>query len=132
MGKKIKSVRQKIGNNEFDLPISLGADGKNVDMESGLDLEEEFKMGGVSDVDITEDELGATIIVERFYDKAGTLIGTVESKIEDSEDPNGGDPVSLMTIGTTMTKGEKVFSKQTVLASTASLPDDVQVREHWV
>ena len=132
MRQRIKSVRQKIGNSEFDLPISLGADGKNIDMESGLDLEEEFKMGGLSNVDITEDQFGATIIIEKYYDKAGNLTGTVESKIEDSEEQNEGDPISLTTIETTMTKGDKVFSKQTILASTASAPDDVQVRQHWV
>lgn len=133
MGQKIKSVRKKIGNNEYDLPISLGADGKNIDMQSGLNLEEQFKMGGLQNIDISQDQFGVISVSGTYYNNDGTAsIGAFETRIEDSQLDNNGDPVSLTTVGSTLRIGEKVFAKQTVLASTASQQGNIQVRERWI
>lgn len=65
--KRIKQVRQK-QNNSFSTGIPLGTDGKLVDMFSGLDLEEELRLGGKSNISITETEQQVQII-ERHYNK---------------------------------------------------------------
>ena len=65
--KRIKQIRQK-QNNSFSGGIPLGTDGKLVDMFSGLDLEEQLRLGGKSTVSINETEQRVQII-ERHYAK---------------------------------------------------------------
>lgn len=60
-GKRIKQIRQKTFNNGF-LPIPFGADGNFIDMFSGLDLEEELKIGGNHYVQIESGEFDTTIV----------------------------------------------------------------------
>lgn len=62
---RIKQIRQKDNNNNYSTPIPLGADGFLVDMFSGLDLEEELKLGSNHYVEIEERE-NVTIIKEWY------------------------------------------------------------------
>lgn len=66
-GKRIKQLRQKTFNNDF-LHIPFGADGNFIDMFSGLDLEEELKIGGNHYVQINSDEFNTQ--VTEYYSTA--------------------------------------------------------------
>ena len=74
--RKIKQIKQKIGNEFPDQGIPLGADGINIDMSSGLNLEEEFIIGGNHSVTITENKKNNSFtIIESYKDKQNeTLI----------------------------------------------------------
>ena len=70
---KIKQIKQKIGNEFPDQrAFPLGADGINIDMFSGLNLEEELTVGGNHDVHISETEEEGekiTTIFQYYYKK---------------------------------------------------------------
>lgn len=67
---KIKQIKQKTNGVFPDQGIPLGADGINIDMSSGLNLEEELIVGGKHSVKIAETkEDGKTIttITQYYY-----------------------------------------------------------------
>ena len=64
-GKRTKGMRQKLGTNSYDVFVPFGSDGKYIDMDSSLDLEEELKLGGSHYVTINEDE-NTTSITENY------------------------------------------------------------------
>lgn len=80
---RIKQIRQKDSNGNYLTSIPLGADGFLIDMFSGLDLEEELKLGSNHYVEIKEVE-DETIIREWYLTepKGDTSIQTLpEEKI---------------------------------------------------
>lgn len=64
--KKIKHISQRKQNGDFSNFIPLGADGLNIDMLSGSNLEEEMHLGSPSKTSFTTDEFGSTIITEEY------------------------------------------------------------------
>ncbi len=66
MGKRIKQIKQKTDNG-FSQGISLGADGINIDISSGLNLEEELKLGGNHYVEISENAPDNTTHIQQWY-----------------------------------------------------------------
>lgn len=77
---RIKQIRQKDSNGNYLTSVPLGADGFLVDMFSGLDLEEELKLGGNHYTEITEDD-DVTIIKEWYFSepKGERLISNIDS-----------------------------------------------------
>lgn len=63
---KIKQIRQRTDNG-FGQGIPLGADGINIDMSSGLNLEEELKLGGNHYIEISENTSDNTTHVQQWY-----------------------------------------------------------------
>lgn len=71
---RIKSIRQKNSGGSFNAPIPFGTDGNLVDMASGLNNEQELKLGGnhkvtFSTILIEEDnvEIEHDCITEYYY-----------------------------------------------------------------
>lgn len=83
MGERIKQIRKKKSNGYSSYPI--GSDGQYVDMSSGLDLEEELKLGGNHQVEIVENkEENKTQIVEYYLDNSAeeSIVYTVKTTIQ--------------------------------------------------
>ena len=64
----IKGSRQKTATGYSDY-IPFGADGKYIDMLSGLDLEKELKLGGDHSASITQNLQGNTVITQKYADE---------------------------------------------------------------
>lgn len=82
---KIKGLRQKQTDGTFNSLVPFGTDGILVDMLSGLDSEEEFKIGGNHSSTIVE-ENGLTTIEEIYTDLDSTILYKVISSIQDNND----------------------------------------------
>lgn len=99
-GKRTKGMRKKLGTDTYDSFVPFGADGKFVDMDSSLDLEEELKLGGTHNVTISEnieDDITTTNVTELYEggykvvttiieSGSGTSISSKIYKTEDNED----------------------------------------------
>lgn len=68
----IKGTKKKINGAYGDL-IPFGADGQNIDMLSGLNLEKELKLGGDHSVSISKDSTTGNTIVTEEYKKTGDV-----------------------------------------------------------
>lgn len=100
---KIKSIKQKISASSFSDPIPFGADGVNIDMASGLNLEEQFKLGGLENYTISETSSG-TEISSTYKNNAGNIINIITYKI-----------VENISTGTTITASLKDSSGNSVI-----------------
>lgn len=82
--KRIKQIRKRNNLNSFD-GIPLGTDGLLVDMISGLDLEEELRLGNNHRVSIEEISDTVTQITELYYNSNSfnTLEYSVVIRIEE-------------------------------------------------
>lgn len=78
-GQRTKGMRQKTGTNEYDVFVPFGSDGKYIDMDSSLDLEEELKLGGSHYVTINEDE-NITSIIENYAGGYKTTTDIIEDE----------------------------------------------------
>lgn len=81
---RIKQIRQKDNNNGYSTPIPLGADGFLIDMLSGLDLEEELKLGSNHYVEIEEKE-NVTIIKEWYLTEPKTEEKSISDMAEEEK-----------------------------------------------
>ena len=116
MAQRIKSVRQKVGEDQYGTPISLGADGKNIDMASGLDLERQLMIGG--NVKYSIEEAGNhTYITTTYFNRNLTIR---EVKIEDIYQDNEGNTI----IDSQISNG---YHKQTSVSSDGSV-----IQENWI
>lgn len=73
---RIKQIRKKTTNgtaNGFNI-VPLGADGSFIDMVSGLDLEEQLKLGGNHSASINIIDDKTTQIKEYYYDNQNSKI----------------------------------------------------------
>lgn len=91
MADRIKGLRQKESTGLFTDFIPFGTDGILVDMLSGLDNEQEIKLGGNHTAAITEtinkDNEPVTTITESYKDRTGTVVQyTVVNEIIEHED----------------------------------------------
>jgi len=103
---RIKGLRKKTGTSSYGNLVPFGTDGILVDMLSGLDNEEELKLGGNHNVSITTDGVtGNDVITEIYYKNnndphiSADIAYTVESIIADG--------VSGTTITVSLWVGEK-------------------------
>lgn len=80
MANRIKSIRQKIGSEQFDNPVPLGADSQYIDMVNELNLEQELYIGCPHKIiisDYTDSQNDATILgteIRQWYFKKNTII----------------------------------------------------------
>ncbi len=111
---KIKGLRQKQTDGTFNSLVPFGTDGILVDMLSGLDNEEEFKIGGNHSSTIVEEE-GLTTIEEIYTGLDGTtVLYKVISSIQDNNDDS-----------TTITVQLKKGTNETVVREkTITIPAD--------
>lgn len=96
---RIKGLRQKQANGTFASLVPFGTDGNLVDMSSGLNNEEELKLGGNHEVSIVTNN-DVTTVTELYYDDNNNIVlYTVESIIT----PNANNT----TIITSLWEGSK-------------------------
>lgn len=92
----IKGSRQKTASGYSDY-LPFGADGKYIDMLSGLDLEKQLKLGGDHSASIRQVN-GNTVITEKYADdNAVGAYYKVVTTISESEDPQTGTPMTTIT-----------------------------------
>lgn len=97
---RIKGLRQKQSSGSFDDLVPFGTDGILVDMLSGLDNEQEFKLGGNHTSVITETSETETSIVETYYALDGTTVTyVVETTIVENTDGSTDITVELKKSG---------------------------------
>jgi hypothetical protein len=98
---RIKGLRQKRSDSSYNSLVPFGTDGILVDMLSGLDNEQEFKLGGNHDSVITEVNDTTTTIVETY--KAldnSTVTYVVETTVVENNDSSTSITISLKRGGT--------------------------------
>lgn len=83
----IKGSRQKVSASGYSDYIPFGADGKYIDMLSGLDLEKELKLGGNHSAIIGLDSQNRTVITQKYADEdASAAYYKVITTIEEEAD----------------------------------------------
>ena len=98
---RIKGLRQKQSDSSYNSLVPFGTDGILVDMLSGLDNEQEFKLGGNHTSVITEVNDTTTTIVETY--KAldnSTVTYTVETTIVENANSSTSITIVLKRGGT--------------------------------
>ena len=131
MATRIKGLRKKGSDNAFGDFVPFGTDGTLVDMLSGLDNEQELKLGGNHRVNIEEstvDGRNITTITEEYLDKNNTDIQySVITEIVSNDDGStmitsslysgSGLNADLLNVKTTTipTNGESNFTIREVL-----------------
>ena len=87
---RVKGLHKKTTASSFGPLVPIGTDGTLVDMLSGLDNEQELKLGGNHIAEISEDG-NSTTIIEQYCknDAAKTIVYTVKTIVTDNID--GGD-----------------------------------------
>ena len=84
---RIKGLRQKNSQGAFDALVPFGTDSIFVDMVSGLNNEEEFKIGGNHTSTIVENQDGSTTITEIFKDINDSIVTyTLVTTIVETQD----------------------------------------------
>ena len=83
---RIKGLRQKSANGSFDSLVPFGTDGILVDMLSGLDSEQELKLGGNHITAISENINNSTTTITETYKALdnSTVTYIVETTIDES------------------------------------------------
>lgn len=114
MADRIKGLRQKNSQGVFDALVPFGTDGIFVDMVSGLDNEEELKIGGNHTSTIVENSDGSTTITELFKNLNNVITYTIVTNI-----------ITAQNGSTTITSVLKERDTETVLRSkTITIPAD--------
>lgn len=115
MADRIKGLRQKNSQGTFNPLVPFGTDGIFVDMVSGLDNEQELKIGGNHSSTIVENQDGSTEITEIFKDVNNSIITyTLVTAIIEQQDGS-----------TEITSTLKQGNTETVLRSkTITIPAD--------
>lgn len=93
---RIKGLRQKQSDSSYNSLIPFGTDGVLVDMLSGLDNEQELKLGGNHTSVITEVNATTTSIVETYKALDNTTATyVVETTIVENNDSSTDITISL-------------------------------------
>lgn len=93
---RIKGLRQKQSDSSYNSLIPFGTDGVLVDMLSGLDNEQEIKLGGNHTSVITEVNATTTSIVETYKALDNTTVTyVVETTIVENNDSSTNITISL-------------------------------------
>lgn len=100
---RIKGLRQKQSDSSYTSLVPFGTDGILVDMLSGLDNEQEFKLGGNHTSVITEVDDTTTTIVETYKaSDNSTVTYVVETTITENNDSSTSITVTLKRGGVTL------------------------------
>lgn len=100
---KTKGYRKKT-ENSYSAFIPFGSDGEFIDMFSGLDLEEEMRLGGHRDVSFSEND-GAITVTETYYNAGGTQIYRVVTTLSSGAITSGSGTVTVdLYVGTSTTR----------------------------
>lgn len=105
---RIKGLRQKQSDSSYNSLVPFGTDGILVDMLSGLDNEQEFKLGGNHTSVITEVDDTTTTIVETY--KAldnSTVTYVVETTVTENNDLS-------TSITVTLKRGGAILNSKTI------------------
>ena len=98
---RIKGLRQKQSDSSYNSLIPFGTDGVLVDMLSGLDNEQEIKLGGNHTSIITEVNATTTSIVETYKALDNTTVTyVVETTIVENNDSSTNITIVLKQNGT--------------------------------
>lgn len=98
---RIKGLRQKQSDSSYNSLIPFGTDGVLVDMLSGLDNEQEIKLGGNHTSVITEVNATTTSIVETYKALDNTTVTyVVETTIVEKNDSSTNITIVLKQNGT--------------------------------
>lgn len=74
---RIKGIRQKTGQNTYAPLVPFGTDAILVDFLSGLDLEQQLKIGGNHTTSIIENNENQTTVTEKYYNQNGVANANV-------------------------------------------------------
>ena len=124
MTPRLKGLHEKQPDLSFGDFLPFGTDGVLVDMLSGLDNEQEFKLGGNHSADISESD-NITTITE-YYRKdddnthlgLGTIVYTVVTRIEtilDEESPIDTEILVSLYEGTIQNPPQEPLNTKTVI-----------------
>ena len=120
---RIKGIRQKTGADSYSALVPFGADAEFIDFLSGLDLEQQLKIGGNHVTKITENSDTQTTIVEKYYNENGS---SNDSDIEYTivtiivQNPNN----SSVTVTMSLYKGNQTTTA--LHSKTITIEDTVQ------
>lgn len=131
MAERITAVSQKLTDTEFGTKIPIGTSGKYVSMDSGLDLEQEVKLGVSHGAKIETDISGTTTITEDFTKLDDNWQGSGEwyRMITIISTNGNGDTVidaGLYNVKDNVVESAPIKSKSTVISSTE---DDTSIKE---
>lgn len=101
--KRIKQVSKKTSSG-FTNPIPFGTDGLLVDMLSGLDLEEELKLGNNHSATIIQYQNNTTEIEEKYKNNEGSIEFSVLTLITEG---NNGTTVNMKLFKGTINRDEQ-------------------------
>lgn len=107
MEKRVKGMRRKTSSSTFGNFVPFGTDGIFTDMASGLDLEQELKLGGNQQVTITEPDEDSTLIVETYSDSKGNEVYKIETLVTKNERE---EPV----VSTKLYKGQELIKSKSI------------------
>ena len=103
MKKRVKGYRKK-AETGYEAFIPFGSDGEFIDILSGLNLEEEMRLGGRRNVSFSEND-GAIIITETYYNTSGTQIYRVVTTLSSGAITSGSGTVTVdLYVGTSTTR----------------------------
>ncbi len=103
---RIKGLRQKQSDSSYNSLIPFGTDGVLVDMLSGLDNEQEIKLGGNHTSVITEVNATTTSIVETYKALDNTTVTyVVETTIVENNDSS--------SVTSIQNRGRRIVSRET-------------------
>ena len=110
--KTIKGTRQKISPGSYADYVPFGADGKYIDMMSGLDLEKELRLGGNHITKITNN--GTRTIITEVYGDSQNATDCYKVITTIGENNGNTEIISVLTWvdnqGTEETKATKIIT----------------------
>lgn len=124
----IKKMSLRLPDGSFSDPYPFGAEGKNVEMLSGVNLEEEFHLGSPNVTSFSTDENGMTIIREE-YKKTGQSDNYYVMVTTFENNDSGGTIISQKLY---FSSGEQLTLKKTKITTFIGSGDDFQIKEEVV
>lgn len=117
---RIKGIREK-NSGSYNSLVPFGTDGNLVDMASGLDLEEQFKLGGDHSTTIDTDANGVVNIIENYATSAVMGDSTksyyqVSTRIRNNSDKS----ITISAILRQMPSGTELRRKETTITTSSN------------
>lgn len=106
MKKRVKGYRKK-AETGYEAFIPFGSDGEFIDILSGLNLEEEMRLGGRRNVSFSENDNTITV-TETYYNADGTQIYRVVTTLSSGAITSGSGTVTVdLYTGTSSTRTKR-------------------------
>ena len=107
MKKRVKGYRKK-AETGYEAFIPFGSDGEFIDILSGLNLEEEMRLGGRRDVGFSENTNGTITVTETYYNASNTQIYRVVTTLSSGAITSGSGTVTVdLYTGTSSTRTKR-------------------------